>query len=311
MFTISELIKQNIPFLLISNYEGDRIEAYPLSTLKENNIRVAFNKEPIKLNLNSKLDKFPPTPRQYKKKFDAIIEEIKKGNTYLINLTSPTPISSYHSLDNIFDASNAPYKIKYKDQFVCFSPESFITIKGDIISAYPMKGTIDASLPNAEETIMKDKKEIAEHTMVVDLLRNDLSKIATSVKVKRFRYTKKIKAGDKELIHVSSEIQGVLPPNWKDNFQDLIEQLLPAGSISGTPKKKTVEILKKIENYPRGFFTGIMGIYENHQFKSAIMIRFIEKTDHHLFYKSGGGITIDSNYEQEYKELIDKIYLPF
>ena len=174
-----------------------------------------------------------------------------------------------------------------------------------------MKGTIDASIPNAKEKILSNIKEMAEHTMVVDLLRNDLGIIGREVKVNKFRFINKIKAGEKKLLQVSSEIEATLPNNWQYNWLDIIKQMLPAGSISGTPKKKTVEIIKKVENYNRGFYTGIFGITDEKTFlDSAVIIRYIEKNNSQLIYKSGGGITIDSNVKDEYEEMIKKVYIP-
>ena len=88
-------------------------------------------------------------------------------------------------------------------------------------------------------------------------------------------------------------------------------ELLPAGSITGTPKKSTVDILKNVENYDRGFYTGIFGIFDGKSLQSFVLIRFIEKIEDELFYKSGGGITLDSDLKLEYEELINKVYLPF
>ncbi|MCK5853733.1 MAG: chorismate-binding protein, partial [Sulfurovaceae bacterium] len=100
------------------------------------------------------------------------------------------------------------------------------------------------------------------------------------------------------------------PSDWRDNLGDILEQLLPAGSITGTPKRSTVDIINKIENYNRGFYTGVFGVFDGENLYSAVMIRFIEKKENKLYYKSGGGITIDSDARSEYEELIDKIYLP-
>ena len=175
-----------------------------------------------------------------------------------------------------------------------------------------MKGTIDVNIPNAQARILGDVKEMAEHTMVVDLLRNDLGIIASKVRVEKFRYVENINAGDKKLLQVSSKISAQLDANWNERIGDIITSILPAGSITGTPKKKTVEILKNIEGYERNFYTGIFGVFDGENFDSAVMIRFIEKDKTgKIFYKSGGGITVDSNVDLEYKELIDKVYLPF
>ena len=99
--------------------------------------------------------------------------------------------------------------------------------------------------------------------------------------------------------------------NWNYNIGDILLNLLPAGSVTGTPKISTINILKNVENYDRGFYTGVFGVFDGKNLQSFVLIRFIEKIDGELFYKSGGGITSDSKVEDEYKELIDKIYLPF
>jgi para-aminobenzoate synthetase component I len=234
-----------------------------------------------------------------------------EGNTYLLNLTFPTEIEiESASLFTLFLASQAQFKLYFKDQFITFSPERFIKIENNLIKTYPMKGTIDALIPNAEQKILADEKEKAEHTMVVDLLRNDLSIIAKNVKVNKFRYLEKIQAGPKSLLQVSSEIVGVLNNNWRDNIGELLLALLPAGSISGAPKRKTIEIINSVESYKRGFFSGIFGYFDGDQLDSAVMIRFIEKNGKQLIYKSGGGITIDSQVTSEYQEMLDKVYIP-
>ncbi|WP_456479466.1 aminodeoxychorismate synthase component I [Nautilia sp.] len=261
--------------------------------------------------------KTPVSFERYKKAFDFVTEEIKKGNTYLLNLTFPTEIMTDCTLIDIFKSSKAPFKLYFKDKFVCFSPERFVRIKNNRIYTYPMKGTIDASVPDAKEKILSDIKERAEHTMVVDLLRNDLGIIAKNVKVNRFRFIDKIKAGEKELLQVSSEIEATLPKNWQYNWTELIKKMLPAGSVTGTPKKKTVETIKKAENYERGFYTGVFGITDEKTFlESAVIIRYIEKPKPSVsnspfyIYKSGGGITIDSEVFYEYEEMVKKVYIP-
>jgi len=270
-------------------------------------------------------NKSPISLKRYSKAFEYVIDEIKHGNTYLLNLTFPTLIKTDCNLLDIFKSSQAPFKLYFKDRFVCFSPERFVRIEKNKIYTFPMKGTIDASIPEADKKILSNIKEMAEHTMVVDLLRNDLGIIGTKVKVNSFRFIDKIKAGEKELLQVSSEIEATLPENWQYNWLDMLKKMLPAGSITGTPKKKTVEIIKKAENYERGFYTGIFGITDEKTFlDSAVIIRYIENPDnthsqfdnltphapHSYIYKSGGGITIDSNMQEEYEELIKKVYIP-
>jgi len=248
--------------------------------------------------------------KSYKKAFDEVIKNIKQGNTYLLNLTFESKFQTKESLKTIYEISDAKFKLYFKDKFVCFSPERFINIKNNKIYTYPMKGTIDAKIKGAYEKILSNKKEMAEHVMVVDLLRNDLNMVSKNVKVEKFRYIEKIKAGNRELLQVSSKISGELKENWQENLGDLLTTLLPAGSITGTPKKSTTKLIKDIENYERGFFSGVFGVFDGENLDSGVMIRFIQKSKNGLVYKSGGGITIDSDALLEYNELKEKVYVP-
>jgi len=302
--------KKREPFLFICDFEALHVEVYPIDELEKNNIEFKIDENYQIKPYNQDIEKFPISFNEYKIKFDYVQEKIKSGDTYLLNLTMPTPIKTSLSLKEIFINANAHYKLRYKDDFVCFSPETFIQIKENKIHTFPMKGTIDASIDNAEKKILEDKKEMAEHIMVVDLLRNDLSIVARNIHVQRFRYIQKIKAGKKELLHVSSHISGNLEDNWHENIGNILQKLLPAGSISGTPKKSTLDIIKIIEDYDRGCFSGIFGIYDGESLDSGVMIRFIQKTKDDYIYKSGGGITLDSDAALEYNELLDKVYLP-
>ncbi len=262
------------------------------------------------LSKQIKLEIFPPSFEEYKSAFDNVYKEIYNGNTYLLNLTFPTRLKTDLSLEQIYERSHAKYKILLKDRFVCFSPEIFVKIKEGKIYSYPMKGTIDASIPNAEDIILNDEKETAEHNTIVDLIRNDLSIVAKNVRVEKFRYIDRLETPDKTLLQVSSEIAGDLSADYENRLGDIIFSLLPAGSISGAPKKKTVEIIKRTENYERGFYTGIFGVFNGESFNSCVLIRFIESVDGSLYYKSGGGITHMSKPELEYEELLKKIYVP-
>ena len=307
---INILAKQKKPFLFISDFKGQRVEVVLLEDLKDADIEFCIDETYTQVAHPHTLQASPIDFTEYKKKFDAVIEKIKSGETYILNLTQATPIETNLSLCEMFRLSNAHYKLRYKDEFLCFSPEKFIQISENKIHTFPMKGTIDASLKNAEKRILADEKETAEHIMIVDLLRNDLSMVATNVKVEKFRYLQSIEAGEKKLLQVSSHISGVLKENWQDELGTLLRTLIPAGSISGAPKKSTVEIIENVEGYARGFFSGVFGIFDGTTLDSGVMIRFIEKTTEGYLYKSGGGITLDSDAQCEYKELQDKIYLP-
>jgi len=313
MQKIDELASKREPFLFILSYDLKQKFVQKLDELDSNilfKIGNQRNYPKIPINKNYYLKKSPLDFQTYQESLERVLEEIRSGNTYLLNLTFQTPIETNLTLKEIFTYAKAKYKLYFKDEFICFSPEKFIEIVENEISTYPMKGTIEATLPNAKEQILSNEKEMAEHVMIVDLMRNDLGMVGTSVQVEEFRYVEKIKAGDKELLQVSSKITAKLPTNWHENLGNLLQKLLPAGSITGTPKQSTVNIIDNIENYERGFYTGVFGIFDGKNLYSAVMIRFIEKKKNRLYYKSGGGITIDSDAKLEYEELIDKIYLP-
>ncbi|MCL4160693.1 UNVERIFIED_CONTAM: hypothetical protein GTU68_010330, partial [Idotea baltica] len=177
-----------------------------------------------------------------------------------------------------------------------------------------MKGTINAEIEDAEEIILADSKEKYEHTTIVDLIRNDISRVANKVWVERFRYIERVKKEDGlELLQVSSEVCGELGDDWRNRVGEILFKLLPAGSISGAPKPKTLEIIKEAEKATfksgkRGFYTGIFGVFDGEKLDSAVMIRFIEQTSEGFVFKSGGGITSRSIAEKEYEELLSKIY---
>ncbi|NOZ91249.1 MAG: aminodeoxychorismate synthase component I [Epsilonproteobacteria bacterium] len=313
MEQITTLAKERTPFLFVISYDKSKIFVKPLHKLPDNiffKIDKYRNYPKIPIKKSYYLKKYPIDFKSYKSELDRVIEEIKSGNTYLLNLTFKTPIETNLSLKEIFLYAKAKYKLYFKDKFICFSPEKFIEIEGNTISTYPMKGTIGAHIPNAKEKILSNSKEMAEHIMIVDLMRNDLGMVARDVKVERFRYIDKIKAGEKELLQVSSKITAKLKKNWRDNLGEILQKILPAGSITGTPKRKTVEIIETIEDYERDFYTGVFGVFDGENLYSAVMIRFIEEKESKLYYKSGGGITIDSEAISEYNELVDKIYLP-
>lgn len=245
----------------------------------------------------------------YTSKFKTVHNGLLYGNSFLLNLTERTPIRTNLTLEQIFYHSRAKYKVWLPERFVCFSPESFVRIQGNDISTYPMKGTIDATLPDAKSLLMNNYKEECEHYTIVDLLRNDLNIVAQNIQVKRFRYIENIHTLKGEILQTSSEITGRLPEYWHNQIGDLIFRLLPAGSITGAPKPSTVKLIQEAEGITRGYYSGVFGYYDGETLDSAVMIRFIEKENGQYFFRSGGGITINSKAEEEYAEVLEKIYL--
>jgi para-aminobenzoate synthetase component 1 len=252
----------------------------------------------------------PVDYQRYTTAFDEVMFHLHRGDSYLLNLTMPVEIKTTLTLREIFLRSNAPFRLWIKDLFTVFSPEPFVKIMDDRIFTFPMKGTIDAEIQDAEKCLLEDEKELAEHYTIVDLLRNDLNMVATEVRVDRFRYVETIETHRGKLLQTSSVISGKLPENPFSQIGTIFTTLLPAGSISGAPKKKTLEIIRNAEAYERGYYTGVFGIFDGKQLNSAVMIRFIEQTEAGLVFKAGGGITVNSKCESEYQELLDKVYLP-
>lgn len=252
----------------------------------------------------------PPTPDEYKQAFDIVKNHLDCGVSQLVNLTCKMPLATDLTLLELFQHAKTRYKLWLKDQLVCFSPETFVRMESGKIKAYPMKGTIDATLPNAENRLLQDEKEANEHAAVVQLLQNDLSKVATEINIPSYRYIDRLQTNKGPILQTSSEICGMLPNDYHARIGDIIFTLLPAGSITGTPKPETVQLIAKAENYNRGFYTGVMGHYAHGQLDSAVMIRFIEQEGQQLYFKAGGGITAQSRWENEYHEVIQKVYAP-
>jgi para-aminobenzoate synthetase component 1 len=256
------------------------------------------------------LKKLPVSFSSYLRSFETVSQNIKLGNSYLLNLTFPTFIETELTLEEIYLMSVARYKLLYHNQFVVFSPEIFVQISNGEIKSFPMKGTIDASIPGAKNIILNDEKELAEHNTIVDLIRNDLSIFADEVRVNRFRYIDEIKTKDSVLLQVSSEITGRLGKGYESRLGSIITGMLPAGSVTGAPKNETLRIIAESETYERGWYTGVFGVFDGKSLDSGVMIRFIENESGKLTYKSGGGITSLSDPVKEYEELISKVYVP-
>ena len=315
---MNTLAKEDKDFIFIINYKADGAYVEEYSDTNPDELLFAF---PSLSNLLvSESDKSedvewhtePPTRDDYERRINLVKQRECEGDSYLANLTCKMSVRTNLSLHEIFLRSKALYRCWLKDKFVCFSPEIFVRInKEGVISSFPMKGTIDATRPNAEKELMENKKEAAEHATIVDLIRNDLSMIAEQVQVKRYRYIDHLTTNKGEILQTSSEIIGQLPMDYRKNIGTLLFRLLPAGSITGAPKSRTMEIIDEAEGYERGFYTGVMGCYSKGQLDSAVMIRFIDQDDDgRLYYKAGGGITAQSNNDDEYQEVIEKVYVP-
>ena len=323
--SINILAKENEPFLFVISYDGDDAYVSRLTDIDPQFCMYDFegisniagcdtNNSPLPSTIRWEVD--TPAYEDYAHSFNIVKSNMLAGNSYLANLTCRVPIRCNLSIYDIFAHSKGKYKLllrgekKQGKRFVCFSPESFLRIRNGRIYSYPMKGTIDASLPNAGQELINDKKEAAEHATIVDLIRNDLSRVATDVRVDKYRYIDTLYTNKGDILQTSSEISGLLPDNYSEHLGEIIAAQLPAGSITGAPKKKTIEIINEAEGYDRGFYTGVMGIFSNGELNSAVMIRFVEEDKQGIVFKAGGCITAKSDCRKEFEEVLQKIYLP-
>ena len=292
---IDALYAERTPFLFIIDYDGSRAYVEPVADVDAAECMFDFGGTG---NGAGKRRRRPSAPQwgytpesldDYRRGFDTVVSNIKAGNSYLVNYTCRVPLETDMTLLEMFLCADARYRLWLKDRFVCFSPESFVRIDGGVIRSYPMKGTASLSKPGAERELMDNVKEAAEHATIVDLIRNDRGPICQT----------------------SSEICGDLLPGYGRRMGQILFSLLPAGSITGAPKRKTMEIISRAETYERGFYTGVMGYSDGRMVDSAVMIRYVEQgAGGELCFKAGGGITAKSDLLSEYEEMKQKVYVP-
>ncbi|WP_395768655.1 aminodeoxychorismate synthase component I [Aquirufa sp.] len=299
-----------IPFVFFINYDGTK--AWGGTREEANALGIHFAiREAIQIHSNAyQFSKSPISFEEYYAKFQHVQAGLRYGDSFLVNLTAETPIETDASLELIFQQAQAPYKLYVEDDFVVFSPECFIQIRGNKIYSYPMKGT-SAVDDRGPEILQNDPKEQAEHATIVDLIRNDLSQVAFPVHVEKYKYIEAVKTHEGNLWQMSSVISGELHPEFQGKIGQILQKLLPAGSITGAPKSSTMRIIKEAEAYDRGFYTGIMGEFDGANLDTGVMIRFIEQRGNSKIFKSGGGLTVNASARNEYDELIQKVYLPF
>lgn len=295
----------NEPFIALLSYDSPNDDIIiPINKASDYGIKFKLNAKNAK-NIEHFIQKYPLEFKDYKARFDKVRQYQKNGHSYLLNLCFASKIKTNLNLDEIYSCAKGAAVIYKKDDFVCFTPEPFVVIKDGFIHTYPMKGTIDASVANAKAKLLNNQKEFSESAMMVDLMRNDLGRVCERVWVERFRYIQKVG----NLYQTSSQISGKLKQNL--SLGEIFSALLPAGSITGTPKIETMRIIKECEKCERGFYTGVFIHFDGKVCKSYVLIRFIKQRADGLYFYSGGGITLMSDAKSEYNELIQKIYFPF
>ncbi|NBB88801.1 MAG: aminodeoxychorismate synthase component I [Bacteroidetes bacterium] len=312
---MNSLGRKGIPFFFLISFDKSQNILLPLDECRAHGIQFRFpevrRESKNTSTVSPKITNYQlPSEAEYRAAFDQVQYHLHRGDSYLLNLTAEVPVQVSGSLEEVYHAAGAKYNILLPDTFVCFSPERFIQIVNNTLSTHPMKGTLSAELPNAKKRLLEDPKEKAEHYTIVDLLRNDLSMVGRGTSVERFRYLTEIERKRGNLLQMSSHIQTGLAADWASRLGDIFFTLLPAGSITGAPKQKTVEIIQAVENHDRDFYTGVAGVFYEGKADSAILIRYMAHRNGQYYYKTGGGITTQSKWEDEYNEIREKIYIP-
>lgn len=216
-------------------------------------------------------------------------------NAYrVLRTTNPSPYMVFMRNDNV--------------QLISTSPETLVRLQDGILTTLPIAGTRPRGRTDEEDTalekeLLSDEKELAEHNMLVDLARNDLGRVSefSSVRVTRYkmihRYSK--------IMHITSEVEGILRKD-KDAL-DVIEAMLPAGTLSGAPKIRACEIIEELEKDPRGIYGGAIGYIDfTGNMDVCIAIRMAVKKNDRVYIQAGAGIVADSIPEKEYEESENK-----
>jgi anthranilate synthase component 1 len=253
---------------------------------------------------------------QFIKNIEIAKKHIKAGDIFQVVLSqrmrsefSGTPFEIYRN-----HRTNNPTPYMYYIDFTSYqiigsSPESLVKTKGDDVTTNPIAGTIKRGKTTIEdhalEKLLKnDEKELAEHKMLVDLSRNDLGKISKFGSVKLTKYIEIEKF--RHVIHLVSEVNGTL--NDESNAMDALKACIPAGTVSGAPKIRAMEIINNLETSKRGVYSGAVGYLSvNGNMDFALAIRTMILKDGVAVIQAGAGIVYDSNPESEFEETLNKL----
>jgi para-aminobenzoate synthetase/4-amino-4-deoxychorismate lyase len=257
------------------------------------------------------------TRDEYDRSVTRIKELIAAGDTYQVNYSFPLT-SSFNGnalawYRDLCIAQGAEYSV-YLDlgryQVLCLSPELFFKRRGDHVITKPMKGTVRRGRWPAEDRelahwLANSPKDRAENVMIVDLLRNDLGKVAIhgSVRVSSLFDLERFET----VWQMTSTVEATLRDGT--SFVDLMRALFPCGSITGAPKIRTMQIIRELERFPRGAYTGAIGLLKpggDCVFNVAIRTVVIDTETNVATFGVGGGVVIDSTAEREYEECLVK-----
>lgn len=266
------------------------------------------------------LDDWVPdiTENDYLSRVENIREYIRAGDTYQVNYTmrlktrfTGDPYSLFHDICKAQRSRNCAFINTAKFAVCSASPELFLAVKGTALKACPMKGTARRGLSSeadvcAEENLRLSEKDRAENVMIVDMMRNDLGRIAEpgSVHVSS--------AFDIERYPTVLQMTSTVRAVSSKSLVDIMKAMFPCSSITGAPKVRTMEIIRELETSPRGIYTGTIGCIapgnpRKALFNVAIRTILIDKKTDSAEYGVGGGIVWDSVAGNEYAECLDKV----
>ena len=261
--------------------------------------------------------KFEIDERTFRENINNIHEQIRKGETYQVNYTFKVTGKTYGSTTGLFKRLRERQHCQYGALICCdgtrilsFSPELFLSKKGNKILAKPMKGTLSSRDYKAED-LRNDQKNRAENVMIVDLLRNDVSRISElgSVKVPHLFEVESVG----EILQMTSSVTSEISHGV--TIADLLRASFPCGSVTGAPKKATMRIIDELESSGRGIYCGSLGWFDavpegkryGWDFMLNVAIRTLEIDRKSSFsFGVGSGITIDSDSPTEWNECLLK-----
>ena len=246
---------------------------------------------------------------EYAENFEKIKQWIQEGEIYQANYTQVFSAkyndSSFAFFKKLSATQTGPYFMYWKFlniSIISTSPESFIELKNNKISAMPIKGSLAKNSTLGIDEFKLSSKEQSELNMIVDLFRNDFNKICQQQSVKVVKHQEVLDLPN--LYHTYSLIEGQLAEG--KNLYDVLAACFPSGSITGCPKIRAVNLLASIEPYRRSLYTGSMGYIAKNEMNLNVSIRSILHQGDRLYFQVGGGIVFDSDVEAEYEECFIK-----
>lgn len=268
------------------------------------------------LEPDGKILKQSDTLEAYSDKVNKIKQYIVEGHVFQTVLsqrwTIETGQSGFSLYQELREINPSPYMYYFhfaEFEIIGSSPEMIVQQRGSKVSTCPIAGTRPRGGSDAEDlalakSLMDDPKEKAEHVMLVDLARNDMGRIAEfgTVKVRDFMHIQKYS----HVMHIVSLVEGKKKGEYHP--LDLVNAFLPAGTLSGAPKVRAMEIIDELESVRRGLYGGAVGYIDfNGDMDFCITIRTMIKKGNRVYIQAGAGIVADSNPESEYQECCNKV----